>query len=97
MDTQARKYYDAQVVFYQSLMDEYNRLAKRRGKRLCITPEFNCLLVEAQMFLPVAGDRRKLTRMYRLEQLDEWRVEVTYEKRLESNMGYKFTDMHGGN
>lgn len=97
MDTQARKYYDALVTFYQSLVDEYQRLHRRRGSSLRITPEFNRLLVEAQMFLPVAGDRRKLTRMYRLEQLDEWRVEVTYEKKLDSNMGFKFTDMHGGN
>ena len=97
MDLQARKYYDLQVGYYQSLMDEYRRLQKRRGATLKITPELNRLLVEAQMFLPVAADRRKLTRMHRLEQLDEWRVEVTYEKKLQADNGYKFTDLHGGN
>lgn len=96
MDLQARKYYDAQVNYYKSLMDEYRRLLQRRGKTLRITPELNRLLVEAQMFLPVAGDRRKLTRMYRLEQLDEWRVEVTYENEMHASNGYKFTDLHGG-
>ncbi len=97
MDTQARKYYDAQVQYYRTLLEEYQRLRKRRGAGLVITQEFNTLLVEAQLFLPVAMDKRKLSRMYRLEPLDEWRVEVTYETKMTSGVGFKFTDFHGGN
>jgi len=96
MDTQARKYYDAHVHFYQSLMEEYNRLKRRRKQSLKITPEFNRLLVEAQVFMPTPMERRKLTRMYRLETLDEWRVEVTYEYKMPAGEGYKLSDTHGG-
>lgn len=96
MDTQARKYYDAQAYFYQTLMDEHQRLKRRRKGALRLTPEFNRLLVDAQVFLPTPMDRRKLTRMYRLETLDEWRVEVTYEYKMPAGEGYKLSDTFGG-
>jgi len=96
MDIQARKYYEAQASFYQTLMDEYHRLKRRRKGNLKITPEFNRLLVEAQVFLPTPMDRRKLTRMYRLETLDEWRVELTYEYKMPAGEGYKISDLFGG-
>lgn len=95
MDLQARKYYDAACRFYTSLMDVYNRLKARRGKRLKITPEFNRLLVEAQIYLPTMPDKRKLSRVYRLESLDEWRVEVIFETKLKPGDGFKYTDLSG--
>lgn len=98
MDAHARKYYDAQCRFYQALLNEYNKLKKRRGHRLKITPEFNRLLVEAQIFLPTPNTPgvRKLIRMHRLEILDEWRVELTYEHKVKTGDGNKLTDMAGG-
>lgn len=109
MDTQARKYYDAERDYYQKLMEEYYRLRSRReatrrgGIGLQITPEFNRLLVEAQIYLPQTKTDpktnklvRKLTRMHRLETLDEFRVEITYEHQMHPGEGFKFTDMHGG-
>lgn len=102
METQAAKYYESLKTYYQTLLDEYHRLKGRRGKNLHITREFSQALVEAQIYLPVVGrpgqaPPKKLTRMHRLEQLDEWRVEVTYEYILDPTDGYKLSDCHGGN
>lgn len=96
MDSQARKYYDAQADYYRALLEEYDRLKRKRRDALRITPEFNRLLVEAQIFLPTPPDKRKLSRMFRLEPLDEWRVEVTYEYKMKTGEGNKYTDLHGG-
>jgi hypothetical protein len=97
MDTQLRKYYDANCAYYKEVLKEYNRIAGHRKKTMRITPEFNQLLVEAQVYLPVPESERKLNRMYRLEPLDEWRVELTFEAELEPGEGYKATDFYGGN
>lgn len=96
MEEQASKYYEALKHYHQSLLDEYDRLAKKRGRRLRVTPEFGRLLRDAKMFLPTPMNERKLTRMYRLEILDEWRVEVTYKYDMEADVGFKFTDCFGG-
>lgn len=97
MDSQMRKYYDTHCNYYREVINTYNRLkARRPNGTLKITPEFNQLLVEAQIYLPVQEGTRKLNRMYRLEPLDEWRIEVTYEAQMTPNPGYKATDMHGG-
>lgn len=100
MDTQPRKYYDGYAQYYRRLLTIYNDIRRRRkkaGGELHITPEFNQRLYEAQIYLPVPeNEGRKLNRMYRLEPLDEWRVEVTYRYNNNPTVGYKFTDMHGG-
>lgn len=97
MDTQARKYYDAACNYYQAILDEYDRLKRRRGANLDITREFHSLVVEAQIYKPRMDEKRKLTRVYRLETLDEWRVEVTYAKEMMPTVGFKLTDFDGGN
>lgn len=96
MDTQARLYYDAQAQYYRTLLEVYNELLSRRGKRLRISAEFNRLLVEAQIFLPQPHDKRKLSRVYRLDPLDEWRVEVTFEYQVPTGEGNKQCDTYGG-
>lgn len=97
MNEQAMRYYEATANYYRSLLDIYHRLLARRGKSLRITPEFNRLLVQAQMYLPVAADKRKLSRTYRHDRMDEWWVRITYEHQLNVDVGYKLTDLHGGN
>ncbi|ARV77236.1 RNA polymerase beta subunit [Pseudomonas phage Noxifer] len=96
MDTQLNKYYQAGCRYYQQLMTIYDGLKKRRGKSLRITEELNQLLVEAQIYLPTPDNMRKLTRMYRLDILDEYRVEVTTEHKMIPDMGFKATDCVGG-
>ncbi len=96
MDTHLRKYYEALKTYHSEVLKIYKGLSIRRKDKLRCTPEFHQLVVEAIMFLPQDPKKRKLTRMYRLEQLDEWRVEITYEtKRIPSN-AYKFADTKGG-
>ena len=68
----------------------------KRKDTLRITPEFRQLVVEALMFLPQDFRKRKLTRMHRLDQLDEWRVELTYETIKMPGEAFKATDYAGG-
>jgi hypothetical protein len=102
MDYQLRKYYNSASAYYNELLNIYNKMRQRRGKDkdgnwlIRITPEFNQLLVEAQIYLPVPDNQRKLSRMFRLEALDEWMVEVTCEAEMDPDNGYKATDGHGG-
>jgi hypothetical protein len=96
MDTQLNKYYQAGCRYYKQLMEIYEGLRRRRGKSLRITEELNQLLVDAQIYLPTPDNQRKLTRMYRLDLLDEYRVEITTEHKMIPDMGFKATDCVGG-
>lgn len=93
---QPRKYYNSQKQFCEELISTYRDLVKRRGKSLRTTPEFDQLVVEAQIFLPTPPNTRKLTRMNRLEKLDEWRIDLVYEYTLKPNRGEKLTSLDGG-
>jgi hypothetical protein len=96
METQLMKYYDALCTYYREVLKFYNGLKQKRKDRLRITDEFNQLVVEAMIYLPQAEGQRKLSRMYRLDPLDEWRVEITYESLKVPGGAYKITDFHGG-
>lgn len=99
MEKQLTKYYDALCTYYRDVLKFYSTLKADRARRrseLLITDEFNQLIVEAMIYLPQAEKQRKLTRMWRLEPLDEWRVEITYESLKEPGGAYKITDHHGG-
>lgn len=95
MAEQLDKYYDGQKAFYQDVLGFYEELRRQRKKDLRLGFELNQLIVEAQIFLPVK-EGKKLTRSYRLEKLDEYRVELTYEFDEVPNIGSKCTDFHGG-
>lgn len=97
MEVQAKKYYDGLANYYRTVLKLYNDLKRSWGaSRLRLSPEFNRLIFEAQTYLPVPSNERKLTRMNRLDTLDEWRVEITYEWIMPFNEGYKLTDIFGG-
>lgn len=96
MEKQLLKYYDALCTYYREVLKFYNSLKQKRKDRLRITDEFNQLVVEAMIYLPQAEGQRKLSRMYRLDPLDEWRIEITYESLKEPGGAYKITDFHGG-
>ncbi len=96
METQLRKYYDALKKYHSEIISINRGLLGRRKDKLRCTPEFQQLVVEAMTFLPQDLKKRKLSRMYRLEQLDEWRVEITYATaRIPSNAA-KYSDTKGG-
>lgn len=96
MEQQLVKYYDALCTYYREILRIYNDLKRKRKDRLRISDEFNQLVVEAMIYLPQAEGQRKLTRMYRLDPLDEWRVEITYESLKKPGGAYKISDMFGG-
>lgn len=96
MDEQLVKYHSALANYYREIMKLYNNLYGRWKDQLRVTPEFHQLVVEAQIHLPVKQDQRKLSRMWRLEPLDEWRVNITYEAIKMPGGAYKATDWHGG-
>lgn len=96
MDGQLRKYYDALCTYYREIIKIYRTLQARRKDRLRITEEFSQLLVEAMIYLPQAEGKRKLSRTYRLDTLDEVRVEITYETMKRPGGAFKLTDFHGG-
>jgi hypothetical protein len=97
MDRQARKYYEAQCEYYRRILKVYEQLKRDRRGSPRITPEFQQLIVEALIYLPTPLHERKLTRMHKLDTLDEWRVEITYDWPMMVDGGYKLTDfLHGG-
>lgn len=96
MDGQLRKYYSALSNYYREIIKIYRALQARRKDRLRITEDFSTLLVEAMIYLPQPADQRKLTRSYRLDTLDECRVEITYETLKTPGGAFKLTDFHGG-
>jgi len=96
MDGQLIKYHTALANYYREIMKLYNNLYGRWKDQLRVSPALHQLVVEAQIHLPVKQDQRKLSRMYRLEPLDEWRVNITYEAIKMPGGAYKATDWHGG-
>lgn len=96
MDAQLVKYHTALANYYREIMKIYQTMYGRWKDQLRISPEFHQLVVEAQIHLPVKQDQRKLSRTYRLETLDEWRVSITYEAIKMPGGAYKATDAHGG-
>lgn len=96
MDVQMVKYHTALTNYYKEVMRIYKQLYHRRKDNLRISMEFNQLVVEAQIHLAQPSNVRKLSRFYRLDPLDEWRVELTYEAIKRPSGAYKLTDFFGG-
>jgi len=95
METQANGYHQAQLSFYEQIVSVYEEQNRLRGKRLSITPEFHHLIVEALKLMP-NRERNKINKLYKLDPLEEWRVEVTYEYDAVPVEGSKLTDLMGG-
>lgn len=95
MDGQPQKYDDARRIFYKRIIDVWKRLYKQRGEALQITPEFNRLVVEARSVDTEPGAAR-ISKLYRQEPLDKYRVEFTIEYSIIPSIGFKITDGCGG-
>lgn len=95
MEVQAKKYYDAQLQFYNQLIDEHRSLIRKRGtNNILLTPEFHALLFEAYAYRP--DPKMRATQIYQRQPLDDWRVEVAFEYGMEPIDAFKLTDLHGG-
>lgn len=106
MEVQADKYYQNLKVFYQSVIDVYSQLQKQRGTQLQISPEYHRLIVEASGYLeasehPILKNysgkvtKRKIKKTHRRKDIDDWRVELTFEYAITPSIGYKLTLEHG--
>lgn len=94
LDAQARKYYEAGKIFHEDLVRMFHRKYYERNKNLQLTFELSQLIYEAQIYLP-EKDGKAVIRSHKLDRLDEWRVEITYEYDIDISIGYKLTDIHG--
>ncbi len=97
MEIQAERYDTARRQFYQDILNEFNRLKRdkdQRGEVLNASPEFHRLVVEA---LSVVGDveANRVTKLYRKDPLDDWRLEFVIEYDIKPTIGFKFTGCHG--
>lgn len=95
MDNQAQRYDAARRQFYKRIVDVWKRLYKMRGEALQITPEFSRLVVEAQSVVS-EGIGQRVSKIYRQEPLDDYRVEFVVEYDIEPGIGFKLTDCFGG-
>ncbi|MDD2879641.1 MAG: hypothetical protein PHQ58_04325 [Rhodoferax sp.] len=95
MDSQAQRYDTARRQFYKRIVDVWKRLYKMRGEALQITPEFSRLVVEAQSVVS-EGIGQRVSKIYRQEPLDDYRVEFVVEYDIEPGIGFKLTDCFGG-
>ena len=90
MELQATKYDNARRLFYNELLNEYNRLRRERGEVLKLQPKLHRLIVEA---LSVVGESEtRIIKMAGKNPLDDWRLEFVIEYEIIPNIGFKLTD-----
>lgn len=94
MDVQTQKYDSARRQFYKDILDQYTRLKRERRENLSLSPEFHRLVVEA---ISVVGDHegQQVTKLFRQNKLDDYRVEFVIEYEITPDIGNKFTGCHG--
>lgn len=109
MENQTEKYYSALISYYTSIIEVYQSLLKSRKDALKITPEFHRMVVEAMSYVgfdnnPIVNSmrnkenltKRKVQKLYRRNEIDDWRVEISFEYTVRPTIGFKLTDLHGG-
>ena len=95
MDKQAQKYDKSRRIFYQRIVDVWQKYNKRYHGNANITPEFHFLVREAESVVS-EGRGQRVTKLYRQIQLDDYRVEFIIEYDNIPGIGNKLTDLHGG-
>lgn len=94
METQTRRYYEATLHFHHTLLEVYKEQKRRLGHWPRITPAFQRLLVEGMVYSPDPA-RSRATMIYKLQPLDDWRVDVTFEYDVKPTVGSKLTGWSG--
>jgi len=95
MDAQSQKYDDARRVYYGKIVNFYQRMKKKRGEALVLTPEFHRLIVES-LSVTTEEKGQKVSKLYRQTPLDDYRVEIVIEYDNKISIGNKQTDLAGG-
>lgn len=95
MLTQPRRYADAQMRFYTEILETVQEFERRRKIRNApMTPALHRLMVET--IREVKQIPTNAISTYRAVPLDEWSLEVTIATTITPDVGFKFTDCHGG-
>lgn len=92
---QTQKYDKARRSYYQRIFNTYNRLHKKRGAALQLTPEFHRLVFET-LGVVQESPNQKITKVFRQEPIDEYRVEFVIEYEITGDIGFKSTCLFGG-
>ena len=108
MDTQPLKYHAGLTRYYKEILDVYSELLHSRRNALEITPEFDRLLVEAIDYIGLddpnplkryltrkVETRQKIHKLYRRNDVEDWRIEVSFEYRVVPGVGHKLTGQAG--
>lgn len=94
METQASKYHQRHRQFYDTIAHAVQGLQRQR-QHLTVGSKLHRLMVEGLIFKNDVG-KGQGRQMYNLVELDEWRVDITFEYKMKPNIGSKGTDLHGG-
>lgn len=108
MERQPEKYHNALVRYYRTILETYNDLHKDRKKFLNISPEFHRLVVEAMSYVGFEDNpttqhlhrknplsKRRVKKLYRRHDIDDWRVEIAFEYKMRPNISGKLTATFG--
>lgn len=94
MDRYLEKYEKARRSCYQEVLDIYNRLNRQRGESLRISKDLQRFLVEAIAVLD-KNEKMKIEKLYRLNPIDDWRLEFVIEYEQRPSIGWKYSDTCG--
>ncbi|MDR3392235.1 MAG: hypothetical protein P4L77_10935 [Sulfuriferula sp.] len=98
MERQAMRYHRTTQRFYKEIVDEIKRLETRRQGQVLLSKPLHSLAVEAYAMLDnrANGSQERRVLLHRKNPLDDWRVEFVIQYERLPDVGWKWTDCHGG-
>lgn len=105
-DKQTERYEKAAREFSKQLRTLYDGLYRTYGAAMVLEPELNRMITDA--ISDTGGMDRKInnqgqimsvdkgTQVYNKVPIGDWRVKITFVKRIEAGVRFKITDTHGG-
>lgn len=98
MERQAMRYHRTTQTFYREIVKEIKRLEDRRQGNLVLSKPLHSLAVEAYAMLDnrANGSQERRVLLHRKNPLDDWRVEFVIQYERLPDVGWKWTDCHGG-
>lgn len=93
-DTQCLFYYNKTASYYKSIVDLYNKLKRKHGENLHLSPELTNLIKTAIAYNEIPN-RKHITPTMNLVAMDEWHVEIVFEYDIVPTNGYKMTGFDG--
>lgn len=95
MDEHLDKYVESTLTYYTEILDEINKLSRKRGPNALISREVHRLCVEAHAAIAGADPAQKITKIYRKTPVDDYRIVFTIESEIVPNIGFKLTGCVG--